>query len=103
MIREESFANVAITLAGIELAHHIRKGQFSFGHGCRRRGLSPKAEWLGTPLDLSNRWRPYAVAMSGDAMRRHPEIDLYVARLLSRRASIPNYSQGGKVWLPLRP
>jgi transposase-like protein len=31
----KSFANAAITLAGIELAHRIRKGQFSFGRGCR--------------------------------------------------------------------
>src|ERR1019366_9515653 len=31
------FANAAITIAGIELAHRIRKGQFSFGRG-RRNG-----------------------------------------------------------------
>jgi transposase-like protein len=35
-----SFANAAITIAGVELAHRIRKGQFSFG-----RGWSRKAEW----------------------------------------------------------
>ena len=35
----------AVTIAGIELAHRIRKGQFSFGRGRRRRGLSRKAEW----------------------------------------------------------
>src|ERR1019366_5857506 len=42
----KSFANAAITLAGIELAHRIRKGQFSFGRGRRRRGWSRKAEWV---------------------------------------------------------
>jgi transposase-like protein len=41
----KSFANAAITLAGIELAHRIRKGQFSFGRGRRRRGWSRKTEW----------------------------------------------------------
>jgi hypothetical protein len=29
----------------IELAHRIRKGQFSFGRGQRRGGWSRKAEW----------------------------------------------------------
>src|SRR5450755_740340 len=42
----KSFANAAITIAGIELAHRIRKGQFSFGRGRRRRGWSRKAEWV---------------------------------------------------------
>ena len=41
----KSFDNAAITLAGIELAHRIRKNQFSFGRGRRRRGWSRKAEW----------------------------------------------------------
>jgi len=41
----KSFANAAITIAGIELAHGIQKGQFSFGHGRRRRGWSRKAKW----------------------------------------------------------
>ena len=30
--------NAAITIAGIELAQRIRKKQFSFGRGRRRRG-----------------------------------------------------------------
>ena len=42
----KAFANAAITIAGIELAHRIRKGQFSFGRGRRRRGWSRKAEWV---------------------------------------------------------
>jgi transposase-like protein len=41
----KSFANAAITIAGIELAHRIRKEQFSFGRGRRRLGWSRKAEW----------------------------------------------------------
>jgi transposase-like protein len=41
----KSFANAGITIAGIELAHRIRKGQFSFGRGRRRHGWSRKADW----------------------------------------------------------
>jgi hypothetical protein len=41
----KSFAKAALTIAGVELAHRIRKGQFSFGRGRRRRDWSPKAEW----------------------------------------------------------
>jgi transposase-like protein len=41
----KSFANAAITIAGIGLAHRIRKGQFSFGRGRRRHDWSRKAEW----------------------------------------------------------
>jgi hypothetical protein len=43
--RFESETTAAITIAGIELAHRIRKGQFSFGRGRRRLGWSRKAEW----------------------------------------------------------
>ena len=41
----KSFKNAAITIAGIELAHRIRKRQFSFGRGRRRRGWSRTDEW----------------------------------------------------------
>jgi len=40
-----SFDNAAITIAGIDLAHRIRKNQFSFRRGRRRRGWSRRAEW----------------------------------------------------------
>ena len=43
----KSFASAAITIVGIELAHRIRKGQFSFGRGRRRRDWSRKDEWVG--------------------------------------------------------
>jgi transposase-like protein len=41
----KSFNNAVITLAGIELAHRIRKRQFSFGPGRRRRAWSLKQLW----------------------------------------------------------
>jgi len=45
MVGFKSLKNAAITIADIELAHRIRKGQFSFGRGRRRRGWSRKDEW----------------------------------------------------------
>jgi transposase-like protein len=41
----KSFHNAAITIAGIELAHRIRKEQFSFGRGRRRRDWSRTTQW----------------------------------------------------------
>ena len=41
----KSVRNAAITLSGIELAHRIRKRQFSFGRGCRWRTRSLKQLW----------------------------------------------------------
>jgi transposase-like protein len=41
----KSFDNAAITIAGIELAHRIRKRQFSFGLGRPRREQSLKVLW----------------------------------------------------------
>jgi transposase-like protein len=41
----KSFGSAAVTLAGIELAHRIRKRQFSFGRGRQRRSMSLKRLW----------------------------------------------------------
>jgi transposase-like protein len=41
----KSFGNAAITIAGIELAHRIHKGQFSFGVGRPHRERSLKVLW----------------------------------------------------------
>jgi transposase-like protein len=40
----KSFNNAAVTIAGIQLAHRIRKRQFSFGPG-RPRNCSLKVQW----------------------------------------------------------
>jgi hypothetical protein len=45
MLALKSFRTAAITLAGVELAHRIRKRQFSFGRGGPRRSSSLKALW----------------------------------------------------------
>ncbi|MEO8313185.1 MAG: IS6 family transposase [Pseudomonadota bacterium] len=41
----KSPTNAAIAISGIELAHRIRKGQFSFGPGRQRRAASLKHLW----------------------------------------------------------
>jgi hypothetical protein len=43
----KSFGSAAITLAGIELARRIRKGQFSLGRGRYRNFGSLKQIWDG--------------------------------------------------------
>jgi transposase-like protein len=45
MLALKSFRTAAVTLAGIELAHRIRKRQFSFGRGGPRRFASLKQLW----------------------------------------------------------
>jgi hypothetical protein len=45
MMGFKSVHNAGITLAGIELAHRIRKGQFHFGPGRRRSNWSLKEQW----------------------------------------------------------
>jgi DDE domain/Arm DNA-binding domain len=45
MLALKSFRTAAVTLAGVELAHRIRKGQFSFGRGSPRRFSSLKHLW----------------------------------------------------------
>jgi hypothetical protein len=45
MLALKSFRTAAITLAGVELAHRIRKRQFSFGRGGSPRFSSLKHLW----------------------------------------------------------
>lgn len=45
MLGFKSFRTAAVALAGIELAHRIRKRQFSFGRGRQRRAWSLKQLW----------------------------------------------------------
>jgi hypothetical protein len=45
MLALKSFRTAAVTLAGVELAHRIRKRQFSFGRGSPRRFSSLKHLW----------------------------------------------------------
>jgi hypothetical protein len=45
MLGLKSFRTAEITLAGIELAHRIRKGQFSVGDSVRGGCCSLKQQW----------------------------------------------------------
>jgi transposase-like protein len=45
MLALKSFRTAAVTLAGVELAHRIRKRQFNFGRGRPRRFCSLKHLW----------------------------------------------------------
>lgn len=45
MLALKSFRTAAVTLAGVELAHRIRKRQFSFGRGGPRQFRSLKHLW----------------------------------------------------------
>ena len=45
MLGLKSFRTAAVTLAGVELAHRIRKRQFSFGRGRPSRFCSLKDLW----------------------------------------------------------
>jgi transposase-like protein len=45
MLALKSFRTAAITLAGVELAHRIRKGQFSFGSDTPTESLSLRELW----------------------------------------------------------
>ena len=58
MMGFKSFRSAAITLAGIELAHQIRKRQFSFGR--QRRARSLKELWIALCLGI-----PYAIRRNG--------------------------------------
>jgi len=41
----KSFANAAVTIAGVELAHRIHKHQFSLGRGRPRNDRSLRTDW----------------------------------------------------------
>jgi hypothetical protein len=45
MLALKTIRTAAVTLAGVELAHRIRKRQFSFGRGAPRRFSSRKHLW----------------------------------------------------------
>jgi hypothetical protein len=45
MLALKSFRTAAVTLVGVELAHRIRKRQFSFGRGGPRRFCCLKHLW----------------------------------------------------------
>jgi hypothetical protein len=86
----KSFANAAITIAGIELAHRIRKGQFSLGRGRRpapwlvsegRMGVGTR---IGADLELKTAsLRPQCPALHRNQALLMPETPMVTNYLLS--------------------
>ena len=72
MLALKSFRTAAITLAGVELAHRIRKRQFSFGPDGPRQFSSLKNLWaraLARQDFATDRNKPTAVALSRHCTR----------------------------------
>jgi len=70
----KSFDDAAITIAGIDLAHRVRKNRFSFGRGRRRRGGSRQAEWAIAPARTTGSKHQTAAARASDPrMHRRPQ------------------------------
>lgn len=45
MVGFKTFRSASITIAGIELAHRIRKNQFALGHVHRAHRFNPRTAW----------------------------------------------------------
>lgn len=72
MLGFKSFANAAITIAGIELTHRIRKRQFSFGPSGARL---PQAA-LGKGARRSLKLRIRTIGLSGSPLSECTRTDL---------------------------
>jgi hypothetical protein len=51
--------------------------------------------------DPGDRWRLFAVAACGGAVKSQQEVDLYVERLRARQALSQLHNYGRKVWLQM--
>jgi len=74
MLGFKSFRTAAITLAGIELAHRIRKRQFSFANGSDRGTESLKQLWNLAIADSDAANREPEKAPSGASIANAPEL-----------------------------
>jgi hypothetical protein len=80
--------------------HPIRMLQFSIPPE-RQGGTTLLEQNTVAPLDPSDRWRLFAAAARGSAMKRAQDVDLYVAQLRARRALTHIYTHDRKDWLPI--
>ena len=80
MLGMKSFKTAEITLAGIELAHRIRKGQFSFEASVDGRSRSLKQQWALALAPPHGESRPVV---------RHDAEPTFVAPELKRRSAMP--------------
>jgi transposase-like protein len=113
MLGLKSFKTAAVTFAGIELAHRIRKGQYSFGNGLKCGVWSLKQHWdraLAPHLNLDawQRLSPAAqppmhqnsrVNAKGKARRSNTKSRRYARKIVDGRGLYllvtPN---GGRYW-----
>jgi len=105
MLGLKSFCSAAITLAGIELAHRIRKGQYSLQRRHDERSASLKALWDAalnpedTPLICSDSFPPmHQISM----VRNPPEIEREKTLLAPVRYPW-KVSFGGNLYMLLMP
>ena len=87
MLGVKSFGTAAITLAGIELAHRIRKGQFSFANGEDRGATSLKQLWDQAIADSDATNREPEMEPSRASTANAPELTSRKERWLRRIAS----------------
>ena len=73
MLGFKSFSTAAITLSGIELAHRIRKRQFSIDPVCQHDNNSPKLLWDRVLAGVATTGRKPTKAQSGRSTANAPE------------------------------
>ena len=112
MLGFKSFGTAAITLAGIELAHRIRKRQFSFGNGGDCSASSLKQLWDRAIADATSR-KPEKEP-SGESAANAPELaaSRKTRRLRRIRSGLRHihpvrqarkFSEGGGLYLLVAP
>lgn len=78
MLAMKSFRTAAITLVGVELAHRIRKSQFTFGSRGPQQFSSLKHAWARAlaPNDNAQAWHQIirGVTFNRDCTRTHQEV-----------------------------
>jgi transposase-like protein len=78
MLAMKSFRTAAITLAGVELAHRIRKSQFTFGSRGPQQFSSIKHAWARALVSNENEqpWRQTTrmATFNRDCTRTHQEV-----------------------------
>ena len=63
---------------------------------------APRLDFMGmshVPFDPSDRWRVFAAAARGSAVKSAQDVDLYAAQLRARRALTHIYTHDRKDWL----
>jgi transposase-like protein len=113
MLGFKTFKSAPVTLAGVELAHRIRKKQFSIGFGGETDGASLRQLWAHAlaPVDGEHRkpiaqlalYVPIANAPKLTERRRHPHRIPKQLNEIKPLRSARKFSDGGGLYLLVRP